>query len=70
MSPESEFLVRVVLDDGGAVDAWWYRREDRELKEIGSNGRVLLRSWCLGFIWIVLLSSSEDMMLSQIFVAI
>ncbi len=33
MKLEPEFLVGVVLDDNGAVDAWWYRREDRELKK-------------------------------------
>jgi len=33
-----------MLDDGGAIDIWWYRCEDRELKEISSNDCVLLRS--------------------------
>jgi len=44
VSPKFEFLVGVVLDDSGAVDIWWYYHEDRELKEIGSNDCVLLRS--------------------------
>jgi hypothetical protein len=39
-----EFLKGVVLNDGGAVDAWWYCREDRELKKNGSNDFVLLHS--------------------------
>jgi hypothetical protein len=47
------------------VDALWYRREDRELKDIGSNGCGLLRNWYLGSKWVVLLSSSEDMVLSH-----
>jgi len=41
--------VGVVLDDDDAVEALWYRREDRELKEIGSKDVVLLRSSYLGF---------------------
>jgi hypothetical protein len=39
-----EFLVGVVLDDGGVVDVWWYRHENHELKKIGSNDYVLFRS--------------------------
>jgi hypothetical protein len=35
-------MVGVVLDDGGVVNACWYRHEDRELKEIGSKDCVLL----------------------------
>jgi hypothetical protein len=37
-------MVGVVLDDSGIIDAWWYCREDHELKEIGSNDCVLLCS--------------------------
>jgi hypothetical protein len=37
-------MLGVILDDGGIVDAWWYRREDHELKEIASKDGVLLRS--------------------------
>jgi hypothetical protein len=55
----------VVLDDDGDVDAWWYRREDRELKDIGSKGCVLLHNWYLGSEWVVVLSSSENMVLSH-----
>jgi hypothetical protein len=47
------------------VDVWWYYREDRELKDIGSKGCVLLRNWYLGSRWVVVLSSSEDMVLSH-----
>jgi len=49
-----------------SVITWWYRCEDRELKDIGSKGCVLLRNWYLGFGWVVVLSSSsEDMVLSH-----
>jgi hypothetical protein len=65
VSPEPEFLVGVVLDDDGVVDIWWYRREDREFKEISSKDCVLLRSWYLGSGWAVVLSSFEDMVLSH-----
>ncbi len=65
VQPEPEFLIGVVLDDDDVVDALWYRREDRELKDIGSNGCGLLRNWYLGSKWVVLLSSSEDMVLSH-----
>jgi len=58
-------MVGVVLDDGGAVNVWWYRREDRELKEVGSNDYVLLHSWYLGYGWAIVLSSSKDMVLSN-----
>jgi len=34
-------LLEVVLDDDGAVDAWWYHGEDHELKKINSNDCVL-----------------------------
>jgi hypothetical protein len=44
VQPEPEFLIGVVLDDDDVVDALWYRREDRELKDIGSNGCGLLRN--------------------------
>jgi hypothetical protein len=44
MYPKLKFLIGVVLDDSGAINVWWYRREDRELKEIGSNDYVLLCS--------------------------
>jgi hypothetical protein len=37
----------------------------RELKDIGSKGWVLLRNWYLGSGWIILFSSSEDMVLSH-----
>jgi hypothetical protein len=63
--PEPEFLIRVVLDDNGVVDAWWYRREDRELKDIGSKDCVLFCNWYLGSRWAVVLSSSKDMVLSH-----
>jgi len=43
----------------------WYHCEDPELKEIGSNDCVLLRSWYLGLNWVVMFSSSEDMVLSH-----
>jgi hypothetical protein len=65
VQPKLEFLIGVVLDDSGVVDAWWYRREDRELKEISSKDYVLFRSWYLGFGLAVVLSSSEDMVLSH-----
>jgi hypothetical protein len=41
---ELEFLVGVVLDDGGILDAWWYYREDREFKKFGSKDCVLFCS--------------------------
>jgi hypothetical protein len=65
VQPELEFLVGVVFDDGGVVDTWWYYCEDRELKEIGSKDCVLFRSWYLGSSWVVVLSSSKDMVLSH-----
>jgi hypothetical protein len=40
MELEPKFLVGVVLDDSGIVEVWWYHREDREFKEIGSNDCV------------------------------
>jgi hypothetical protein len=57
-------MVGVVLDDGGVVDAWWYRREDYELKKICSKDCVLFHNWYLGY-WTVELSSSKDMVLSH-----
>jgi hypothetical protein len=56
-------MVLWMLD--GVVDAWWYRREDHELKDIGSKGCVLLRNWYLGSRWVVVFSSFEDMVLSH-----
>jgi hypothetical protein len=32
------------VNDGGVVDVSWYHREDREIKEIGSNDYVLFCS--------------------------
>jgi len=61
--PEPKFLVGVVLNDDGAVDTWWYLREDRELKKIDSKDCVLLQNWYLGSGRAVMLSSSEDMVL-------
>ena len=34
-----------VVDEGGVIEAWPYRREGLVLKEIGTNGRGSLRSW-------------------------
>jgi hypothetical protein len=44
MEPKPEFLIRIILDDDGAINAWWYRREDCELKDIGSKDCVLLHN--------------------------
>jgi hypothetical protein len=32
------------MDDGGAIDTYYYRREDYEFKKIGSKDCVLFRS--------------------------
>jgi hypothetical protein len=56
---------RIVLDDGGVVNVWWYHRKDHELKEIDSNDYVLFHSWYLGFGWTVVFSSSKDIVLNM-----
>jgi len=53
------------MDDDGIVNVWWYYREDREFKKIGSNDYVLFCNWYLGSGQMVVLSSSEDMVSSH-----
>ncbi len=42
---ELEFLVGLLLNYNGILDAWWHHDENRDFNEIASNDHVLLPSW-------------------------